>query len=71
LAVPENESEFAPKLLQAVFAMLFIQVQGDFAVAVRRKAVAAAFELSADVPMPVKLAVDDDADLPVLAGDRL
>ena len=70
-AVPEREGELAAQVAQAGRAEVLVEVQGDLAVGAGAEAVAPAFEVALDALEVVELAVDDDLQRLVLAGDRL
>ena len=69
--VPKGEGELAAQLRQAMHANLLVKVQRDFAVRVRPETVTAGFEFAADALEVVELAVDDDLQPFVFAGDGL
>ena len=71
LLVPDDEGELAAQLLQTVRAQLLIKVQRDLAVGTGAEAVPSSFQFRANPGEVVELAVDDDPQPPVLAGDRL
>ena len=70
-AVPEHEGELAAQLVQAGRAEVLVEVQGDLAVGAGAEAVASALEVALHALEVVELAVDDDPQALVLAGDRL
>jgi hypothetical protein len=70
-AVSEHEGELAPQVAQAGSALVFIEVQGDLAIGAGAEAVAPAFEVALRALKVVELAVDDDLERLILAGDRL
>src|SRR4051812_46550441 len=70
-AVPEGEGELAAQLAQAGRAEVLIEVQSDLAIGASAEAVASALKVLLHALKVVKSAVDDDAQPPALAGDRL
>ena len=70
-AVPEGEGELAAQFAQAGRAEVLIEVQSDLAVGAGAEAVATALEVALYAFEVVELAVDDDPQALVLAGDRL
>ena len=71
LFIPNSHCKLSPQVLKARGAEVLVQVERDFAVRARAEAVALRFEPLADALVVVELAVDDDVEAPVLAGDRL
>ena len=70
-AVPEGEGELAAQLAQAGRAEVLIEVQSDLAIGAGAEAVASALEVLLYALEVVELAIDDDPQALVLAGDRL
>jgi hypothetical protein len=69
--VPEREREHPVQPLDAVDAVLLVEVRDDLGVAVCRQRVPARDELLAQLAVVVDLAVQDDRDGAVLVEDRL
>jgi hypothetical protein len=70
-AVPECKGELAAQPLQAGGTELLVEVQGDLAVGAGAQAVTATLEVALNTLEVVELAVDDNVQGFVLAGDRL
>jgi hypothetical protein len=64
--IREQEGELTTQVVHALGTVFFVQVQDHLAVRVGAEAVAARLELRPDPLEVVKLAVDDDVQLPVL-----
>jgi hypothetical protein len=58
-------------MMQALGAVVFIQMQRDLAVGLRAEAMPARLQLGADALEVVEFAVHDDVDRPIFVGDRL
>ena len=71
LLIPEHKGELAPQSVQALHAEIFVEMQGDLAVRARAQSMAGLLEFALDRLVAVEFAIDDDAGLAVLAGDRL
>src|SRR5215472_16741316 len=69
--IPEYKGEFAAQSVQALRPEIFIEMKSDLAVGPGAQAVTRAFELALNRFIAIEFAVDDDAGLFVLAGDRL
>src|SRR5260370_1196953 len=71
LGIPNREREHAAETLDSAGALLFVEVQHRFRVALGAEAVTATEELGAKAPVVVDLAVEDDRLGPILGEDRL
>ena len=71
LFIPNNHCKLAAQLRQTRGAQVLVQVERDLAVRAGAEAVALRLERRPDAFVVVELAVDDDVEAPVLAGDRL
>ena len=69
--VPKHERKFAAQAMQCLRPEILVEVQGDLAVRSRAEVVPRTLELGANRLEVVELAIDDDAGLVILAGDRL
>ena len=69
--IPEYKGEFAAQSVQALRPEIFIEMKSDLAVGAGAQAVTRVFELALNRFIAIEFAVDDDAGLFVLAGDRL
>ena len=69
--IPDDKRELAPQPVQALNAEIFVEMQGDLAVRARAQSMAGLLEFALDRLVSVEFAIDDDAGLAVLAGDRL
>jgi hypothetical protein len=69
--IPDREREHPVQTADTVNAELLVQVHDHLGVAVGGKAVAPAYEVCAQLPEVVDLAVQHDSDGAVLAEDRL
>src|SRR5437867_610734 len=70
-AIPDGESEHPTQMLQAVAAVLFIQMNNRFSIALGAITVAPRLELRAQFAVIVDFAVIDDPQALVLVADRL
>ena len=69
--IPEHKGELAAQSVQALRAEIFVEMQGDLAVRARAQAMTGLLEFALDRFVAIEFAIDDDAGLSVLAGDRL
>jgi hypothetical protein len=69
--IPQRKRVLTTKMVEALGAVVFVQVQGDLTVRLRAKPVPALLEFGPDPLEIVELAVDDDMDGLVFIGDRL
>ena len=67
--IEERDREHPSQLLDEALAPLLVEMDDHFGVRARREAVAAGLEALAQEPMVVDLAVENDADVPLLVED--
>src|SRR5581483_4698254 len=70
-AVPDGKSEHAAQIVNAVAAVLLVEMDDGLRVAVGAIPVATRFELTAQLSMVVDFAVKDNPDRTALVGDGL
>ncbi len=69
--IPDGKGEHAPKPLEALHALLFVQVNQRLGIAGGAELMPARHEIGAQFLVAVNLAVEDDPHRTVLIGDRL
>src|SRR4051794_6407914 len=70
-AIPEREREHAPQVVDQVIAILLVQGDDDFAIAVGEKPIAVSVELAPQLWIVVDLAVADEPDRSGCIAQRL
>ena len=69
--VPDRDGEHPAQALCELFAVLFVEMEHHFGVAVRPEVMSGALQLVAQLAVVVDLTVLDDVEGAVLVGDRL
>ncbi len=69
--IPEDEGELAAQAMKTLGTEILIEVQGDFTIGASAQVMPGLFQFALDGFVAVELAIDDDVNAAIFAGDGL